>query len=353
MTNRKMSRLILLLAAFVAACASGAKRKAAAASSIGGARPDWVDSESQEWPRTRFIVGVGSADDEGPAAERARGEVARVFSADVSVNSSSDQSEISQNQNGKTATSFSSSVSEQVHTATKKALEGVDIVARWKDASAGSRYYALAALPKDQALLAITEKVSEIDAEAAQYNAQLKAAADPFARAKAAAKLLTLAKVMPGLQADSRVLGGGPLNADFDVAAARADAAKALAALDVAVSVTGDGADAVLTGAVAGLNAAGLSAKQGAPADKSDLSATVQTTVAPADTSDARWQRTRASAAVTLLDGRAGKAFSSFNVSVREDSVDAGESRRRALDSLAKKTAEQVTAAINDFFANQ
>jgi hypothetical protein len=332
-------------ALFAAGCAHGRR-----GSVTTGGRPQWADGESADFPRSQYITGVGSADDDGAAADRARGEVARVFSADVSVVSTVNESEANSNQNGKESHSFSNDVAQKVRTATQKVLEGVDIVARWKDPT--GRYYALAALPKDQALLAITEKSTEIDAEAAQYKAALASATDPFERAKAAAKLLALAKAHASLEADSRVLGGGPLQEVFDAAAART-AAQALAALDVIVAVTGDGADDVQTAVVSGLNAVGLSAKSGAPGDKADLTATAQVTVQSQDTGDWRWRRSRSTATVSLQEGRTGKTFSTFEVTSREDATDSNEARRRSLASLSKSTAEKVTVAINDFFANQ
>lgn len=338
----------LLAAAALSACAGASRRDASA----GGSRPGWVDGQSSEWPKSRFITGLGSADDESTAAERARGEVARVFSADVSVISSSDQSEATLQKDGKSSTSYSSTVAEKVRTATQKVLEGVDVVARWKDSSVG-RYYALAALPKEQALLAVNTKARDIAAEAAPYKAQLASETDAFVRAKAAAKLLTLSKAWSGLEADSRVLGGGSLSGGFDTGSTRADAAKAMAALDVVVAVSGEGADAVEIAVVEGLNAAGLSAKRGAASDKADLTASAHVDVQAQDPGDPRWKRSRAIAAVTLQDGRSGKAFASFDVTAREDAVDSGEARRRTLASLAKKTSEKVTSSINDFFANQ
>ncbi len=348
MTMTPLPRTLSLIAAAAAAlavgaCASGGKRDSRTV--VGGSRPPWVEAESPEFPRSQFVLGVGSADEENAAADRARGEVARVFSADVTVNTSVDQSEKG---DGKTS-SFSSTVSDQVRTATQKVLEGVEIVARWKDASTG-RYYALAALDKPHAILTITEKAHDIAAVASAQKTALAAATEPFGRAKAAAKLAAYARAWDGLEADSRVLGGGSLAADFDAASARVEAAKALAALDVEVSATGDGADAVETAVVAALNAVGLSSKKGS---SGDLTASAAVTVGPQDSGDRRWQRSRASATVSLADGRSGKTFSRFDVSAREDAVDAGEARRRALASLAKKTAAQTSAAIDDYFTNQ
>ena len=348
MIQRTTPFFVVCAVLLAAGCASASKRSSATTT---GPRPQWADGESADFPRATYITGVGSADDENAAAERARGEVAKVFSADVSVLSTTSETEANSSQNGKESHSFSNDVAQKVRTATQKVMEGVDIVARWKDST--GRYYALAALPKAQALLAVTEKSTEIDSEAAQYKASLASAADPFGRAKAAAKLLALSKAQASLAADSRVLGGGPLASGFDAAAVRTQAAQALAALDVVVAVTGDGADAVQTAVVSGLNAVGLSAKSGAAGDKADLTATAQVTSQDQDAGDRRWKRSRAGAAVTLQDGRSGKIFATFNATAREDAVDAGEARRRALASLSKSTAEKVTAAIDDFFANQ
>jgi len=333
----------LLLAAAFAACAHAPRS--------GGGRPAWIDGESAQWPRSQFVVGVGSADDENTAAERARGEVARVFSATVSVESTSDESETNTGVNGKVVHSFSQKVAENVRSVTKKALEGVDVVARWKD-PATFRCYALAVLPKDSALLEVTSKLRDIDQEAENYNSQLATATDRFDKAKAAAKLVALLKSRADLESESRVLGGGNDSAGIDLGAARAAAAKALASLDVIVSVTGDGAGEVATGVISGLNAVGLSAKSGTLGDKGDLTASSVVTVMPVEAGP-RWQRTRASASISLADGRDGKIFTQFEVSAREDALDGGESRHRALESLAKKTSEKVTSSIDDFFANQ
>jgi len=346
--KKMISRSLIVLTALVlAACATSA----GGGVTVGGKRPAWIDGESPEYPRADNVLGVGSADDDNSAADRARGEVARVFSATISVESSVAESESNSSSNGKEAHSFTQNVAENVRTATKKALEGVDIVARWKDPST-MRYYALAALPKAQALSGVKQKLSEIDLDVARYSTQLAQATDKFERAKNAAKLVALLKPRADLEAESRVLGGGADPASPDASKIRADATQALAALDVVVAVSGDGAPEVLTGVVTGMNNAGLNAKSGTPDDKGDMVASAQVALAPVEAGP-RWQRTRATASVTLQDGRDSKMFSRFDLSAREDAMDAGESRKRALATLAKKASDAVTKAINDFFANQ
>jgi hypothetical protein len=351
MTNKTISLAVACAALLAAGCGSAAKKGGPVSTST-GARPDWANAgESMDYPRAAYVTGVGNADDESAADERARGEVAKVFSADVSVVSTVNESEANSNKNGAESHSWSNEVAQKVRTATQKVLEGVEIVARWKDPT--GRYYALAVLNKGKALQAVTEKSAEIDKEGTQYQAALAAATEPFARAKAAAKLLALSKAQASLAADSRILGGGSLPGVFDAASVRTQAAAALAALNVVVAVTGDGADSVQTAVVTGLNAVGLSAKEGAAGDKADLTASALVSLQEQDAGDRRWKRYRAGATVTLADGRTGQIFSTFDVTAREDATDPSEARRRSLASLAKDAAAKVTAAINDFFADQ
>lgn len=351
MTDRKSLSALLcaaFLAVFASACAAGSHKDAAL--KTGGPRPSWIEGDGPEFPRARYVTGVGSADDDASAADRARGEVARVFTADITASSLVNESESTSKTNGKEEHSFSQTVAQNVQTATKKVLEGVDIVARWKDPT--GRYYALAALEKSQALEGIAAKEKEISNEASGFKDALASAPDNFARAKAAAKLMALARSLTDLAAEKRVLGGGADTA-LDLGALRASAAKALAALDVVVAVEGEGADAASSAIATGLNGAGLTAKRGAAADKSDVLAAAKISVDEQASGDPKWKRYRAVATVSLQDGRDGKVFSNFDVTAREDATDLGEARRRCLASIAKKTAAQVTSSINDFFANQ
>lgn len=345
---KNMNLLPLAVAAsLLAACGGGAARK----SSSGGSRPAWVEGESPRWPRAQNVLGVGSGDDEGSAADRAHGEISRVFSSAVSVNTVVDESETTVNSGGRTNTSFSQAVAQNVQTASKKMLEGTEVVERWKDPATG-RYYALAVLNKGKALSAVAEKTGALDADALQWKTRLDAAGDKFERAKAAAKLSAVLKGRLDLENDRRVLGGGPLASTVDVSAAKAAASKALAALDVVVIASGDNSEEVETGIVTGLVASGMMAKRGNAGDKGDLVVESRSAANPVEGGDARWKWSRATATVTLKEGREDKTFSRFDVSEREAAADAGEARRRAAAGLARMAAEKTAAAISAFFEN-
>lgn len=344
---KPMKPMLVIFAAvsLLSGCGGGAASHKAS----GGQRPAWVEGESPKWPRSQYVTGVGSADDEEAAADRARGEISRVFSSAVSVDTLVDESEGTVNAGGKTTTSFSQQIAQNVRTASKKMLEGVEIVERWKDASA-ARYYALATLSKSKAMAAVAEKTQALDADAAVWKTKLDAASDKFERAKAGAKLAALLKGRLDLENDRRVLGGGNLASTVDVSAAKAAAARALEALDVVVIATGDHSDELETGIVTGLVASGLMAKRGNAGDKGDLIVESKSGAQTVEGGDERWKWSRGTATVTLKDGREDKTFARFDVSDRQASADAGEARRRAAAGLAKKAAEKVAAAITHYF---
>jgi hypothetical protein len=312
-----------------------------------GYRPEWIDGDSPQYPRSRYLVGLGIADDEVSAAERARGEIARTFSADVNVDTSVEQTEISSDK----SSSLTSTISHNVHTSAQKILEGVDIVSRWKDPSAG-RYYALAALSKSQAILSLTERAHALDDEGQRFKSKLAETSNLLERAKAAAKLNALAKNRASLEADYRVLAGGALPGEFDTVFARSESAKALAALDILVSVTGPEAYVIETAIIGGLNALGMSAKRPVTGSKSDLLVTSEVNVNSQESGDPRWKRARATATVSIQETPSGKVFSRFDVSAREDALEVGEARIRALKTLSKKTTDKVATSISDFLTN-
>lgn len=347
----KMRTLAGLAAVSVLAGCAGGAGVAGNRSSGGGPRPSWVEGESPRWTRAQNVLGVGSGDDEETAGDRARGEISRVFSSAVSVDTSVDETETNLTRDGATSSSFSQVVAQKVQTASRKMLEGAEVVERWKDAATG-RYYALAVLNKGKALAAVAEKTSALDADASQWKARLDAAADKFERAKAGAKLAALLKGRLDLENDRRVLGGGPLASTVDVSAAKAAAARALEALDVVVIATGDHSEELETGIVTGLAASGLMAKRGNPGDKGDLIVESRSGTQTVEGGDARWKWSRGTATVTLKDGREDKTFARFDVSERQASADPGEARRRAAAGLAKKAAERTAAAISAFFEN-
>ncbi len=345
---------VVFLTTLLSACAhAGARPASASLAKIrqDSSKPDWIDGSSMEYPRQQYLVGVGMADDRQTAEDRARGEIAKIFDTVVTVNT---DSSISQGEGtAAQSNSFSQSVSQTVQTASKKALQDVQVVEGWHD-DATQQYYALAVLNRQKAEAAIKDKIQGLDGQAKTWYGQLQASTEKLARVKAAMKLLALFKARQNLNNELRVVdatGQGVPN-PIDEAAVRPVAAKALASLDVVVALSGEQSGQIQTGLIDGLSAFGIEATTaaGGPADIL-LDGTLSTQPLQGDGSAWRWARSNMT--VSLRDGATAKTFLQFVVTDRESSADYDEAVRRSQVALAKKASAQVQDAISNYFENQ
>ena len=201
-------------------------------------RPDWVDGTSQSYPRERYLIGIGMADDRAAASDRARAEISKIFTTFVTVTTDLHEAETSSQPGAKTDNSFSSAISQSLQTASKKVLEGVEVVENWKD-TASMQQYALAVLDRSKALAAVKDKIDDFDKQAQQWKSQMDQAVDKVGKVKAAMKLLAILKARAELNGELRVLdaGGKTVPSPFDEAGVRAQAAKTVSELDVIVDI--------------------------------------------------------------------------------------------------------------------
>ena len=181
-----------------ASSVEAAPKAAAAPKVMKGSRPDWVDGASMEYPRESYLTGVGMADDRATSQDRSRAEISKIFSTMVSVKTNLSETETNLQQNGKSANAFSQSISQDLQTASQKALEGVEIVELWQD-QATRNYYALAVLDRAKAIRTVGEKIADFDRQAQRMKSQLDSSSEKLPKVKAAMKILSLLKARASL----------------------------------------------------------------------------------------------------------------------------------------------------------
>lgn len=345
----KKTFAVVSLAA-LAACTAAPKKASADPRSP---RPDWVDNHSTEYPRDRYVTGVGAGDDRSTAEDRARGEISKVFSTNVTVDTTQTESETNTNGQGVPVNVFSQNIAQSVHSISKKVLEDVNLVDYWQD-NATRVHYALAALDRAKAKAAVTDKLGELDQQAKQWKAQMDSAPDKLGKAKAAMKLLTVLRARAELNGELRVLdeSGRGLPGSVDEAAIKPAAAKAVGALDVLVDMTGSGSDEVETAIVRGLNTFGLQASVGSAGEHDIAVSGKMDTKEVQQGDETRWKWARSTVTVSLKDGRTGKIFARFDASDREASANYEEAARRTRVELAKKVSEKINEAVTAYFEN-
>ena len=338
--------LVLLLLSTLAACV-GAQVKAS------GRRPDWVDGNSTAWPRGRYLTGVGRGEDPTSAEGRARGEIARVFSTQVTARTSSQSSETVTGRKGdQPQSSFSSTVASQVEEVSQRVLEGVEIVERWQD-PAERTSYALAALERQKGAAAVLSRLAPFDAQLSQWNAELQSATTRLGRVKAGRRLLSLLDSRRALEADLRILEAPPSPPGVDEAKIRQQAAQALGELTCAISFSGPGAHEVETAVIKALAEVGIHAATGPISGPVDVAIEGKASVTPVESSDPRWKFVRSSVSLVGRDDAAGRVFVQFDLADKGSAADAETAQRRSLANLASQVAGRLSAGISSYFENQ
>jgi len=350
--NKKTAGLIAALAfPLFGGCAFLAGRHAATT-----ARPDWIENWSAQYPSAEYLAGVGIGYSQASAEDFARGEIAKIFSAQVNVQESAAQTETDQSGAGAGISSLLTSASQNVRTVSHKVLEGSVIAQDWQDPQSG-QYYALAVLNRQKAADSLTGQIGDLDFQVQHLESSLKRSPTPLARAKDAMGIVTDLAKRRDLSAELRVVGqsGEGTPAPVDAASAQSDAQSALAALNVVIHVEGDGSGVVTNGLIRGLNELGIQARQGDAAQKGlDISVTGSVFVSREDLGDASpWKRARGEADIRVEDAANSKTIAAIKPSSREDSQDYQTAVERSLDSLSQACAEQIKKAVSGYLIGQ
>ncbi len=153
------------LALLLAACASQDSKTE-------NTRPSWVMSESPDYPRQRFLTGVGEGDTMADAKARARAEISNIFSVSIQA-STSDYTAFKQRLEGQSVEGQSlekqsterqsnyQSIIRDIQSSTEQDLEGVKIAEVWQDST--QRYYALAVLPRQVTAMNLRSNIERLD----------------------------------------------------------------------------------------------------------------------------------------------------------------------------------------------
>jgi hypothetical protein len=318
-------RLLVIAAALAAPLA------ASPASPLRDGRPDWVSGEALEWPRHKYVLGVGVADDRATAEDRARAEISRVFVTRVVATSSAYAAETGRTAAGVTTTAQERSVSDDTRSSTEKDLVGVEIAAVWQD-PATRQVYALATLDRRQAAARVQGRLDAIEGQLRPL-AKDVTGPDRVGAGVAALRYRALARQREPLLADLAVLvpGDAPASSVLQDQAARA----ALSRLVVGCRVNGDPTRTVQGGVMRGLATAGLGATDDCE-NPTDLLVTVDTTVEDLGQRDG-WFWTRATASLAVRETGSGRTLVQLSETERQATTVAAEGRSRVLRSLASK----------------
>ena len=309
--------LLLLMPIFLVACSSNVKPE--------NARPDWVLGQSAKYPAGSYLTGRGQADNMAAAKDRARADLAKIFSVNISEQSK-DTSSYSQSSSGMQNTA---DVSRSITTHTDQVLSGVEISDTWQDPQT-QQYYALATLSRAKADGALRQQISDLDASTQSYLNQANTSSDLFDKVAAASQAVSAQQTRAGLQSALQVVDitGRGIPPQWPLGKFQGDRAALLKQLQITAAADGNDADDVkklVTGALAN---AGFTVQDGAP---NVLTASLSyTNLAPKD----GWYWITGSIQVSLSGGT--RAHGSRRWDLKVSATDPALAHQRLLDQVSQ-----------------
>jgi hypothetical protein len=239
-------RILIVTALLSLAACSSAKP--------GSDRPDWVNGNASQYPAAAYLTGHGQSDTMAVAKDRARADLAKNFTVDVSEQSS-DASTYSQGDaNGTPTAKNSLDVSRNINTRTEQAMSGVEISQTWQDPQS-LQYYALATLSRAKAGTALRQQIGDLDAGTAASLNQAQNSSDLFDKIAAATQAVDSQQTRAGLQKELQVVdpSGMGIPSSWSLAKLQADRSGLLKEVQIVPAADGRDADAlkkVLAGAL-------------------------------------------------------------------------------------------------------
>jgi hypothetical protein len=301
-------------------------------------RPDWVDGMPAAFPRDRFLVAVGTADERAAAELRARAGISAFFETRVTSAARVEETEARARGGGLELRFAAIAASQEVSAVTAKLLEGVEIAEAWVDPQ--GRAYALAVLERARAVEVLRRRLAEVDADVAAAAARLEGERARFARARLAYRIVATAARRAPLVQDLRALEPGAEPAPPPGAeGARAAAERALGEVAVAVRAKGVEVGPALAAATRAVVAVGMRATAaGAP---HDLAAAIAVESEPAASVDG-WAVVRLTADVRVVETGRPDAVVAFVETAKGTSGRREEATRRAGEALAARIEERL-----------
>lgn len=231
--------------------------------------PAWILGPSKDYPPDQYLTGVGQADAQDAANDRAYGAVARIFKAEVNAQARDWESFLQFENRGTTSVERRLTLDHVTNVSTDKVLENVRIMAGWSDEKTG-QHYALAVMNRAQAGTALLGRIGELDDQVETELKEFRQAQDKLAKLRHLRRAIKTLVLREAHNADLRIIrqSGQGTGSTYKVAELTAELEQFLAAnLAVSVEVTGAQAEPVRRAVMEGLLREGLPviAKPAAP----------------------------------------------------------------------------------------
>ena len=307
------------------------------------AMPDWVNGNSAAYPASTYLTGRGEADILPVAQDRARADLAKTFSVNVSEQSKDVSSFTQGNAGGQQTSRNSLDVSRNINTRTDAVLQGVVISDTWQDPQSHV-YHVLATLSRSKASAALRQQISDLDAGTQASLAAAQGSTDLFDKIAAAGQAVDAQQTRTGLQRALQVVDitGQGIPPQWPLAKLQADRAALLKQLQITAVAEGQDADGVKQVLAGSLADAGFTVADAAPYT---MTASLNyTTLQP----QGGWYWITGTLQVTL-NGTDSRAHGVRRWDLKVSGTDPQLAQQRVMDQVAQYLQSDIQDTVLDF----
>jgi hypothetical protein len=314
-----------------------------------GPKPDWVDHQSKKYPENRYLLGVGSGDDEQSAEMNALSAIARIFQVAVKQSQTEISNSLTTKTGDDTQSQWEVQFNEVTELSTQKTLEGAQIVESWVDPA--QTVHKLAVLDRLKTALILEERIEELDKAVNRDVNTIRRSGDKLQVARSYYRSIQMMMKRDVYNSDLRIVNPTGQGNEFKVSlnSTSSDLRTFLAQeLNMAIEITGPNSEKVKTALVESLTKSGFSVlgqTSNNPPNiiiKGELQ--FKNLDMPSSNKFVRWQ-----ADFHLVNQIDGKEFGSLQRRGREAHVSYEAAEQRALRLLIKQVNQKLSQEIFAF----
>ena len=319
-----------------------------------GRRPPWIDGESSRFPSASYLTGVGYGNDRPTAEDKARAEIAKIFTSHIDSSNRTYQEIFESRSGGKTRSAENINFEEIIRVSTQKVLSGVRIGRVYRDPSADPAYYALAVLDRHQAAEILRGRIVELDRQIDQQLNESRYGTDKLTRIKLLHTCIEHHALRQAYNAELRIVdrNGQGIPPAVNIAEIKNQLTGVLLKdFLIALSVQGSRADEVRRSLVEALNSKGFAVAEQIGA--ASVLARGRVEIKPIPQSHAEWKFVRWNAYFDLVDQNGGAVFGSVQQSGKSGHLTTAQAEDRAVRSIRQRLAAEISEDLSNYILGQ
>jgi hypothetical protein len=320
-----------------------------------GARPDWVDGESIQYPSSSYLTGVGYDADRKSAEDKARAEIAKIFLSKVDSRTRTYQDYLqTTSSRGKSSSEETFSIQEITDVSTKKVLTGVRIAQIYQQAVPEQLYYALAVLDRNQSATILSDRIRKLDRDMEMLLDMARGEADVFKKIKYLKQSIGKHALREAYDTELRIVSrsGRGISSPIHFTEIKSELDDILLRdFLIGVSVTGSRGDEIQDALVQGLNQEGFSISEDVNAANVYIRGAVE--IRPLERGTADWKYVRWRAHFDMVDRAGGSVFGSFTRTGREGHLNLQQAEDRAVRKIRDTLTTEIAGEVRRYIFSQ